>query len=130
VIIFFDFYPKQHFNYFSRFKFLRILINPTYKTYDEISEAFHKVLLDLKAKGYFKKELDGWRNECYHVRSRFSQKPLFKIERASVSLFGIKSYGCHVNGYIKKDGQYYLWIARRSYQKPTYPGMLDNFVTN
>jgi len=61
--------------------------------------------------------------------SRFSQKPLFKIERAGISLFGIKSYDCHVNGYIKKDGQYFLWIARRSYQKPTYPGMLDNFVT-
>ena len=50
------------------------------------------------------------------------------IERAGACLFGIRSYGCHINGYVKKEGQFYLWIARRSKNKQTYPNMLDNFV--
>ena len=49
------------------------------------------------------------------------------MERASVALFGLKTYGCHINGYIKKDGNYFMWIAKRSKTKQTYPGMLDNF---
>lgn len=50
------------------------------------------------------------------------------LERAAAHIFGIKAYGCHINGYIKKDGQYFIWIARRSKTKQTYPYMLDNFV--
>lgn len=50
------------------------------------------------------------------------------LERSAAHIFGIKAYGCHINGYIKKDGQYFIWIARRSKTKQTYPYMLDNFV--
>ena len=55
---------------------------------------------------------------------------MFSIERAAACLFSIKSYGCHINGYVKDDeaGVYKMWIARRSKTKPTYPGKLDNFV--
>ena len=62
------------------------------------------------------------------MRTKFSEKPLFNIERACVALFGLKSYGCHINGYVKKNGEYFMWIARRSKTKQTFPGMLDNFV--
>jgi len=44
-------------------------------------------------------------------------------------LLGVKQYGVHMNGYVKtKDGEYKLWIAKRSLTKATYPGMLDNMV--
>ena len=86
-----------------------------------------KTLIEMREKKLFTK-LQGWRNEHYCVRSRFSSAPLFTMERSAVSTFGIRSYGCHINGYFKKDGQYFLWIARRSKTKPTFPGMLDNFV--
>jgi isopentenyldiphosphate isomerase len=29
---------------------------------------------------------------------------------------------------VKKDGKYFMWIARRSKTKQTFPGMLDNFT--
>lgn len=104
-------------------------INPKYQTCDEISEAVRKVILDIKSKNIFA-ELNGWRNEEYNVKERFSSpEVLFRVERAASSLLGIKCYGSHINGYIKKDGKYYLWIARRSKTKPTFPGMLDNFVS-
>lgn len=73
-------------------------------------------------------DLKGWRSEFYSVKPRFSSESLMKIERAAASIFGIISYGCHVNGYIKTNGEYKLWIAKRSLTKPTYPGHLDNLV--
>jgi D-hexose-6-phosphate mutarotase len=86
-----------------------------------------KVLVDLRDKDLFDlKRL--WRNEYYYVRTRFSEKPLFNIERSVAGMFSIKCYGCHINGYVKKDKQYYLWIAKRSKTKQTYPSMFDNFV--
>jgi len=105
----------------------RVTINPKYQTPDEITEAVGKVMVDIKSKKIID-ELNGWRNEEYNVRERFSGQILFRIERSASSLLGVNSYGCHINGYVKKDGQYYIWIARRSKTKPTFPGMLDNFV--
>ena len=86
-----------------------------------------EVLTDLRKKNIFHC-LRGWRNEHYNVKFRFKDEPLLSIERASVGLLGIKSYGCHINGYVKKGNEYFMWIARRSKNKPTYPGKLDNFV--
>lgn len=34
-----------------------------------------------------------------------------------------------MNGYVEKDGKKFLWIAKRSQQKSTYPGMLDHLVS-
>lgn len=84
---------------------------------------------ELQRKNLFK-ELNGWRNEHYSVQAKFGQKALFSMERAAVSLFGIKGYGCHINGYVRdENGVYKMWIARRSKTKQTYPGKLDNFVS-
>ncbi|CAL9028385.1 unnamed protein product [Prunus brigantina] len=30
------------------------------------------------------------------------------------------AYGVHMNGYVEKDGKKFVWIAKRSQQKPTY----------
>ncbi|KAL5718176.1 hypothetical protein ACHQM5_011111 [Ranunculus cassubicifolius] len=39
-----------------------------------------------------------------------------------------EAYGVHMNGYVDKDGEKYLWVGKRSEVKPTYPGMLDHLV--
>ena len=72
--------------------------------------------------------LKGWRNEHYAVRANLSKPVLFTIERSAAGIFGIRQSGVHVNGYTIVDNEYYLWIAKRSKTKQTYPGMLDNFV--
>lgn len=33
-----------------------------------------------------------------------------------------------MNGYLEKDEQKFLWIGKRSEQKSTYPGMLDQLA--
>jgi hypothetical protein len=33
-----------------------------------------------------------------------------------------------MNGYVERDGEKLLWIGKRSQEKATYPGMLDQLV--
>ena len=53
-------------------------------------------------------------------------KPIFHWERPLVVLFGMKSFGAHLNCYSKIGDDYHLWIARRSKTKPNFPNLLDN----
>lgn len=85
----------KYFFYF-RFNFTSVILLSKYKTKEEKTNALEEVLIGLRKKSIFKK-LDGWRNEHYNVRQRFSCEPIFEIERSAVSLFGIKAYGCHIN---------------------------------
>ncbi|KAG9340326.1 hypothetical protein JZ751_021778, partial [Albula glossodonta] len=65
----------------------------------------------------------------YEVMARFCDSPFMCMERAATSLFGVKRYGVHVNGYTRdKDGTVRMWLARRSPTKQTYPGRLDNLA--
>lgn len=72
--------------------------------------------------------IPGFRNELYPVGSSHGSTTLLSLERAAAPYFGIKAYGVHMNGYVDKDGEKFLWIAKRSQVKPTYPGMLDHLV--
>lgn len=75
--------------------------------------------------------LSGWRNELYPVYGDDNEPDsiAFVIERASAVLFGISTFGVHLNAYTKKEGgQIFIWIARRALTKPTWPGLLDNCV--
>ena len=75
---------------------ISLILNPTFKTSEEKTEAVEKVLIDLRARQIFKK-LNGWRSEHYNVKSRFSKEFLFEIERSGSSIFGIRCYGVHIN---------------------------------
>nr|XP_029118693.1 nudix hydrolase 20, chloroplastic isoform X4 [Elaeis guineensis] len=74
------------------------------------------------------KLIPGIRNELYPVTSSFGMPIFFSLERAAAPYFGIKAYGVHMNGYVERDGQQFLWLGKRSNMKPTFPGMLDHLV--
>ncbi|KAF8957520.1 nudix hydrolase 20 [Flammula alnicola] len=57
----------------------------------------------------------------------------FEMERSACALFGIVTYGVHLNIYdevVQEDGQprIRIWVPTRALTKPTFPGMLDNTV--
>ena len=54
---------------------------------------------------------------------------MFRIERAASPLFGVRKYGVQINGYVRHAvlGMC-LWLQQRALTKPTWPGMMDNFV--
>lgn len=74
--------------------------------------------------------LSGWRNELYPVYGDDTEPDniAFVIERASAALFGISTFGVHLNAYTRKNGDIFVWVARRALTKPTWPGLLDNCV--
>lgn len=71
-----------------------------------------------------------WRNETYAVVLRHGETPLALIERAASRFWGTLTFGAHCNGYVADatGRPTHLWIARRSFDKPTDPGLLDNLV--
>ncbi|XP_067122329.1 uncharacterized protein [Centruroides vittatus] len=106
-----------------------VTLNPNWRTYDERSTKLDLVLQEIRKQNIFK-TLAGWRDECYDVSAKFGDPALMKIERSATCLFGIKKYGVHINGYVTNyDGSISIWIQRRSFTKPTWPGKLDNLVS-
>lgn len=93
----------------------------------DISIAMASLMEKLKESG----KIRGWRNELLPVVSAYGEEPLFLLERAAVPCFGVKAYGVHVNGFLRSEESgvpSHLWVARRSKQKSTWPGMLDHIV--
>lgn len=88
------------------------------------SAALAAVLRELAARGIVR----GWRDELYPVATSFSAAPKLQMERAAIPLFGVRAYGVHLNGFVRRPDGLHMWIARRSRHKPAYPGMLDNLV--
>jgi len=104
-----------------------VLLHPSLQTADMVtrSTAVGVALSSLKDAGI----ITGWRNELYPVQKSFYDPPVLLIERAAASFFGIKAYGVHMNGYVKRksDGELLLWVARRSAKK-LWPLKLDHIV--
>jgi isopentenyldiphosphate isomerase len=92
--------------------------------FDGRSDAMAEVLAVLREEGM----VPAWRDETYPVVRRFGDTPLLLMERAGVSVFGIRAFGVHMNGFVRRGNGIEMWIARRSRTKPTFPGMLDNTV--
>ena len=68
------------------------------------------------------------RGERYRVAQRWSDPPLMTIDRGVVSLFGVRAFGVHVNGFVRDGRTLKLWVAKRSVDKAVAPGKLDNLV--
>lgn len=92
--------------------------------YDSATEAVDHAMRALAAEGVIK----AWREERYAIARRFGGSPLLSVERAACPLLGARSWGFHLNGYVRRPDGLYLWIAERAHDKPTYPGELDNTV--
>ncbi|MGE5537460.1 MAG: DUF4743 domain-containing protein [Gemmatimonas sp.] len=91
-------------------------------TFDARTEAMTRVLDELRAE----RRIGGWRDEMFRVSGGFAAEPLLKMERAGAPLFGVTSYGVHVNGIVRDGRGLSMWVGRRSPNKPNYPNMLDN----
>jgi isopentenyldiphosphate isomerase len=66
--------------------------------------------------------------ELYPVTTGVREQPVLLMDRALVPYFGVRAFGQHINGYIRRNGEIHMWIARRSLDKRNEPGKLDNMV--
>ena len=65
--------------------------------------------------------------EFFPVFKSFQLKPLLKVQRIVGPFFGFQFFGVHLNGYIKKNHEYFMWIGKRS-KKGNFPSDLDQIA--
>src|SRR5690349_21035597 len=100
-------------------------LEPSLDAPQKRTAAMRAFLLNLRERGLFGRH---WREEPYKVSTDFNAPLLLEMERAAVPWFGVRAYGPHMTGYVKKRDGLHIWVPRRSYEKPTFPGELDNTV--
>jgi hypothetical protein len=102
----------------------KLAVNANLQSPDQRTQAIAPILEKL----HQDKVIDSWVGEPYAVTHTYGETPKFLMERAAVSFFGVRGYGVHINGLVKKADGLYIWIARRTRDKPFWPGMLDQMV--
>jgi 8-oxo-dGTP pyrophosphatase MutT (NUDIX family) len=68
------------------------------------------------------------RGETYPILTRWATTPLAGIDRAAVPYFGLRSFGIHMNGFVRRSDGLHLWVGRRAGDRGIAPGKLDNMV--
>lgn len=114
----------KHYENVFIFKNNRLSLHPDLETSKSRSDALAPVINELHSKNI----IDSWVGELYGVTQVYGEQPRFLLERASVSHFGVRGYGVHLNGLVKKSDGDYIWVARRTLDKPFWPEMLDQMV--
>ena len=102
----------------------RVAVADHLDSFDYRSAAIDSVMRELRQEGF----IHGWRDELFTISAQYGAEPLFDLERAGVPLFGVKAYGVHLNGYVRRDGEIWLWVGRRAANRPIEPGKLDHLV--
>ncbi|UEM18920.1 DUF4743 domain-containing protein [Skermanella mucosa] len=101
-----------------------VSLRETLDTFESRSEAMARVLDALVADGTIQR----LRREAYPVVTAWGAEPLLKIDRSAVAFFGIRSFGLHVNGFVRRPDGLHLWIGKRATDRRIAPGKLDNLV--
>ena len=99
-------------------------LRPGVAGYAARSQAMDELVEQLIATGHVPRR----RGELYPVLRDWQETPLFALDRGAVPVFGVRSFGVHLNGYVEDAEGLKLWVGRRSMSKPTAPGKLDHLV--
>jgi len=102
----------------------QVCLKPQFTDYQQRSNALAPVLAELHQIGV----IDTWVDELYPVNHIYGEQGVMQMERAAALYFGIRCYGVHMNGLVKKPEGIYVWIAVRAKDKPFFAGKLDQIV--
>jgi hypothetical protein len=101
-----------------------LALDPALRTFAQRSAALAGIVAALAAEGAIRQP----RGEFYPVTTAWTAKPLAKLERSAVPYFGVRAWGVHMTGFVRKRDGLHVWVPRRAKDRPTYPGELDNTV--
>jgi hypothetical protein len=101
-----------------------VVLHPRLATFAARSNALERVVRVLADANIVK----GMRDEQYPVTRSYGEPPFLQMERAAIPHFGVRAFGVHLNGFVRRSDGIHMWIGRRAKGKHTYPGMLDNMV--
>jgi len=90
----------------------------------DLNQLFARFAKDIYEEGL----LWSWVGEPFPVKASVTDPTRFVIERTLTAPLGCLTFCVHLNGYVRTQNGIELWVAKRSQQKPTFPGKLDNMV--
>jgi 8-oxo-dGTP pyrophosphatase MutT (NUDIX family) len=73
-------------------------------------------------------ELPPLLGEPYPVTAGGRDEALCVVDRVAAAPLGVRSFGQHLNGYVRRRGELWMWIGRRARDRRIYPGALDQLV--
>ncbi|MCW9032931.1 MAG: DUF4743 domain-containing protein [Alphaproteobacteria bacterium] len=101
-----------------------IILNPKLTTCEERTDALARVVKDLYEEEFFPR----WVDEPFKIATSWAAPTLATIERAAAQIFGIVSYGIHLNGYVRDGDQIKMWVGHRAKDRLVQPGKLDQLM--
>ena len=88
------------------------------------SAALERVARELAAAGV----TPPFMGEPYAVTPAGRDAAMCVLDRAAAAFFGVRSFGQHLNGYVRRPDGIHMWLGRRARDRLLYPGALDNMV--
>lgn len=101
-----------------------VQINDAIQGFQDRSEALDEVIHSLVQQQVIRAYLD----EPYPVTAGDRNAAIMTVDRSAGAYLGIRCFGQHLNGYVRKDDGIHLWVARRARDRHIEPGKLDNMV--
>lgn len=93
------------------------------------TQAARSLALDLAIRELVREgSINHLHGESYPVIADCRTRPLAVMDRAAAPYFGIRTFGQHLNGFVRDAGGLHMWIGRRSVQRRVFPGRLDHLV--
>jgi 8-oxo-dGTP pyrophosphatase MutT (NUDIX family) len=99
-------------------------LDPALVGFEERSAAVAQVVDALVGEGAIARH----HGEAYPVTASGRDQALFVLDRGAAAYFGIRAFGQHLNGYVRRDDGLWMWVGRRAEHRWNAPGRLDNLV--
>ena len=88
------------------------------------TDAVASVVADLARRDMVQPPLGEW----YPVTRGSRDDVLFLVDRSMASWFGFRTFGQHLNGFLRRGDEVLMWIGRRARDRRLFPGRLDQLV--
>lgn len=92
--------------------------------FEQRSASLRAVAEDLAGRGITPPYMD----EPYAVTPGGRESALCVVDRAAAAFFGVRSFGQHLNGFVRRPDGIHMWLGRRARDRLLFPGALDNMV--
>jgi 8-oxo-dGTP pyrophosphatase MutT (NUDIX family) len=102
----------------------RLALHPNFADFAARSAALAEAVSSLAARGLIPVPL----GEPYPVTAGGRGDALCTVDRAAAAFLGVRSFGQHLNGFVRRDDGIHMWIGRRARDRLLFPGALDNMV--
>jgi 8-oxo-dGTP pyrophosphatase MutT (NUDIX family) len=102
----------------------RVELQPSLDDFESRSEALARVGEQLAELGVVTPPM----GELYPVTPGAREEALCIMDRAVAAWFGVRTFGQHLNGFVRREDGLAMWIGRRARDRLVFPGRLDQLV--